>query len=208
MRLVMNVGLPRTGTTSLRRAMTLLGWRAQEDPYQARRMELLLAGKVREAVEADLADGFTYLSEPYYCRAPEAVDAVRALGGVALCTLREREAWLASVRAQGWARTPPTPMPGWGTLTLGPPGGECLLRHAWLGWPLADHQARAAWSENWVAACIRLRAPGLQLCQERPLRSPWEQLMGVLRDEGVEVTEEMLAAQWGAEFPHENRRAK
>lgn len=97
--LAINVGLPRTGTSSFRAAMRRLGWSVQTDPFDPTRIDLLMRGKVREAIERDVAAGFNFLSEPYYIAADAAAREVRAMGGIALCTLRREEEWKRSVRA-------------------------------------------------------------------------------------------------------------
>lgn len=99
-RLVVNVGLPRTGTSSVRRAMGYLGWRVQDDPFANWRLKLLFGGHVIEAIEADVKAGFDFLSEPYYAWGQQVAAEVARLGGICFQTVREPGSWVASLERQ------------------------------------------------------------------------------------------------------------
>lgn len=95
--LVFGLGLPRTGTSSLRAAMAELGWRAQTDPFEERRLQLLFEGRITEAVGRDLAAGYTYLSEPYFAFADQVREAYPS--AVMIYTVRDFVSWRTSLKA-------------------------------------------------------------------------------------------------------------
>jgi hypothetical protein len=76
--------------------MVMLGWRAQTDPFEERRLQMLFSGQVREAIERDVAAGFTYLSEPYFAFADEVCRAYP--GAPVVYTVRDFAAWRASLK--------------------------------------------------------------------------------------------------------------
>lgn len=94
--MIIGIGLPRTGTSSLRVAVERLGYKAQTNPFDPRRLDNLFAGNVRAAVEADLASGATYLSEPYYAFVPGLVEAFPEAKFIH--TLRSSYSWKNSWR--------------------------------------------------------------------------------------------------------------
>jgi len=146
---IIGIGLPRTGTSSLREAMRILGYRVQGDPYNARRMRRLADGDLAGAIRHDTAQRYTYLSEPYYGWAPQVV----AAGWRAIITTRELGPWKASLTAYT-RRKPRGVRPEW----LRPrTSAQRILRSMAFGGRPPIVSPTAAWSSHLALAwrCLR-----------------------------------------------------
>lgn len=190
--LVVNLGLPRTGTSSLREAMTMLGWSAQINPYDRARLELLFAGRAREAIDRDLAAGHTFLSEPYYAFAGAVLEALRP-GEIPLVTLRSGEAWMGSMGRRA-AKATYTPVPPWLHPFTPFTAEQQMLLWLWRGRDPSGGAAQKAW-ERATALADEGRARPLLLCDQP--ETAWRQLYAALQADGSQPMPPIP-------FPHAN----
>lgn len=156
--LVFGLGLPRTGTSSLRAAMAQLGWRVQTDPFAERRLQRLFAGDVRGAVKADIAAGYTYLSEPYGAFAEQVLDAFPRVP--AIITVRDQGAWKRSLRRYLEGRPPRRQRPSWAKPRRG--AQRVLASLVWGGKPPLLSTSAAWWTS--LALCAREQVLMLDVC--------------------------------------------
>jgi hypothetical protein len=99
---VFGIGLSRTGTTSLTRALTILGYRSLHYPDDERTREEILAFlSGRGSLRLSILERFDAVTDTPVCATFEALDAAYP-GSRFILTTREKQAWLDSCRRY-WA---------------------------------------------------------------------------------------------------------
>ncbi len=212
--LVINLGLPRTGTSSVRAAMRQLGYKVQDDPFAPWRVQLLLRDprplveRVGDMLDADFAAGYEFLSEPYNFVPDEVIGVVRPdlhlygrellsrgsipMDATVFATRREAASWVASVVD----RLPPRAFR---------PGVELAGSSRLLG-------LYARWAGHAVdAPGFPTRGDLLELHAAHEDRTVNLPNLHTTEGDGWMALAELLdleAIPWPTPFPHENRRTQ
>lgn len=101
---IFGIGLPKSGTTSLHRALQALGYRCLDWPHDRQTVRELRSGNYNLSVLRNY-DAFT--DNPFPPIFPQ-LDQV-CPGSKFILTVREKESWMASCRAAPFNEKPPIP---------------------------------------------------------------------------------------------------